>query len=211
MEQVRAIVLRAAGINCDLETEYALRLAGAEPQRIHINRLMAEPALLDGVQILVFPGGFSYGDDVAAGKILANQIMHHLSDMLQRFIEQGKLILGICNGFQVLIKAGLVPAIRCEQQSLAADLAATLTDNDSGRFEDRWVYLQPGTLRCVFIERNAGSICRLLTARARWSRDVSDAGAMGEQGYVAFHMSMPKAIAGRFKSTLTARRMISPR
>jgi phosphoribosylformylglycinamidine synthase len=187
MEQVRAIVLRAAGINCDLETEYALRLAGAETQRIHINRLMAEPALLDGVQILVFPGGFSYGDDVAAGKILANQIVHHLSDVLQRFIEQGKLILGICNGFQVLIKAGLVPAIRCEQQSLAADLAATLTDNDSGRFEDRWVYLQPGTLRCVFIEPERRLYLPVAHGEGKVvARDEATLGQLGEQGYVAF-------------------------
>ena len=145
MEQIKAIVLRAAGINCDLETEHALSLAGATPERIHINRIIAEPTLLDGVHILVFPGGFSYGDDVAAGKILANQVVHHLSDVLHRFVEQGKLILGICNGFQVLIKTGLVPGLRSDGQTSAIDYPATLTDNDCGRFEDRWAYLQPGT------------------------------------------------------------------
>ncbi len=79
MAQVKAIVLRAAGINCDLETEHALELAGAKAQRVHINRLIEDKKLLDQFQILVFPGGFSYGDDVAAGKILGNQITHHLS------------------------------------------------------------------------------------------------------------------------------------
>jgi len=186
MEQVKAIVLRAAGINCDLETEHALRLAGAEAERIHMNRIMAEPSLLDGVQILVFPGGFSYGDDVAAGKILANQVVHHLSDLLHRFVEQGKLILGICNGFQVLIKTGLTPALNNDAQTSAADYPATLTDNDSGRFEDRWVYLQPGTERCVFIE--SGRRIYLPIAHGEGKVVVRDAATLArlrDEGYVA--------------------------
>jgi len=87
MAEVKAIVLRAAGINCDMETEYALELAGAKAQRIHINKIIRDKALLDEFQIIVFPGGFSYGDDVAAGKILANQIVHHLYEPVQKFIE----------------------------------------------------------------------------------------------------------------------------
>ena len=109
MEQVKALVLRAAGVNCDFETQTAFEMAGASAERIHINRLIENPGLLEGFQIIVFPGGFSYGDDVAAGKILANQVVHHLTEPLHRFVEQGKLILGICNGFQVLIKTGLLP------------------------------------------------------------------------------------------------------
>jgi phosphoribosylformylglycinamidine (FGAM) synthase-like amidotransferase family enzyme len=148
MADVRAVVLRAAGINCDMETEYALELAGAEAQRVHINRLIEDKNLLDEFQIIVIPGGFSYGDDVAAGKILANQIVHHLFDLLQKFIEQGKLVLGICNGFQVLVKAGILPGL--EPDKSRDD--ATITWNDSGKFEDRWVYLAPQSQRCVFIE-----------------------------------------------------------
>jgi len=109
MAEVKAIVLRVAGINCDMETEYALELAGAKAQRIHINKIIRDKALLDEFQIIVFPGGFSYGDDVAAGKILANQIVHHLYEPVQKFIEDGKLVLGICNGFQVLVKTGILP------------------------------------------------------------------------------------------------------
>jgi len=109
MAEVKAIVLRAAGINCDVETEHALELAGAKAQRVHINRMIENKGLLDEFQIVVFPGGFSYGDDVAAGKILANQVVHHLYEPLRRFIEQGKLVLGICNGFQVLVKTGILP------------------------------------------------------------------------------------------------------
>jgi len=152
MKQAKVLVLRAAGVNCDLETQVAFELAGAAGERIHINRLIENPSLLDGFDILVFPGGFSYGDDVAAGKVLANQVVHHLTGPLHRFVEQGKLILGICNGFQVLIKTGLLPDLDGKAQPSLTDMPATLTDNDSGKYEDRWVYLQPGTNRCVFLD-----------------------------------------------------------
>jgi len=170
MAQVRAIVLRAAGINCDMETEYGLELAGAKAQRVHINRIIEDKGMLDDFQIIVFPGGFSYGDDVAAGKILANQVVHHLSEAVEKFIDAGKLVLGICNGFQVLVKAGILPG-DCKESAtegisprdrentekerlLKADnQSVTITYNDSGKFEDRWVYLAPQSERCVFIER----------------------------------------------------------
>jgi phosphoribosylformylglycinamidine synthase I len=147
MVQVKAIVLRAAGINCDMETVYALKLAGAETQAVHINKIIEDKSLLEQFHILVFPGGFSYGDDVAAGKILANQVRHHLSEPIQRFINDGKLILGICNGFQVLVKAGILPSNGADRQQ-----SVTITYNDSGKFEDRWVYLTPQTEKCIFIE-----------------------------------------------------------
>lgn len=147
MSQVKAIVLRAAGINCDVETQYALELSGAEAQRIHINRIIESPDLLQAFHILVIPGGFSYGDDVAAGKILANQIIHHLSDRLIAFIESGKVVLGICNGFQVLVKTGILGKIEP-----GAKQQITITYNDSGKLEDRWVYLSPSSKKCIFID-----------------------------------------------------------
>lgn len=182
MTTVHAVVLRAAGINCDLETQHALELAGAAVQRIHINRLKENSALLDGFQILVLPGGFSYGDDVAAGKILANQILHHLRDAMRTFLEKGKLILGICNGFQVLIKTGLLPGFNGDGQT-----SFTLTDNDSGRFEDRWVYLQPGTDRCVFLD--PGRRIYLPIAHGEGKLVAKDAAALEQVrqgGYAAF-------------------------
>jgi phosphoribosylformylglycinamidine synthase I len=182
MADVRAVVLRAAGINCDMETEYALELAGAEAQRVHINRLIEDKNLLDEFQIIVIPGGFSYGDDVAAGKILANQIVHHLFDLLQRFIEQGKLVLGICNGFQVLVKAGILPGL--EPDKSRDD--ATITWNDSGKFEDRWVYLAPQSQRCVFIE--AGRQIYLPIAHAEGkvvTKDASTTERLKAEEYVA--------------------------
>jgi len=150
MNKVKAIVLRAAGINCDTETEYALNLAGADAQRIHINQIIEKQTILDGFHIMVFPGGFSYGDDVAAGKILANQIIHHLAEAIRKFIGDGKLVLGICNGFQVLTKMGILPGDNSTTPSYQNDV--TITCNDSGIFEDRWVYLAPQTQRCVFID-----------------------------------------------------------
>ena len=145
---VKAMVLRAAGINCDMETDYALELAGAKAQRVHINRIIEDKSILEQFQIIVFPGGFSYGDDVAAGKILSNQIIHHLFDAIQKFIDDGKLVLGICNGFQVLVKTGILPG----GDSAGARQDVSITYNDSGKFEDRWVYLAPQTRSCIFIE-----------------------------------------------------------
>src|SRR5262249_51824216 len=108
MATPRVLILRAPGANCDLETQFALERGGAAADRLHVNRLRAQPSLLQRYQILVVPGGFTYGDDVAAGKILANQLAYFLGEQLQRFRDAEKLILGICNGFQVLLKAGLI-------------------------------------------------------------------------------------------------------
>jgi phosphoribosylformylglycinamidine synthase len=148
MSQPRVAILRTAGTNCDEETAFAWRLAGADPHRVHVRELMERPERLDEFAILTVPGGFSYGDDISAGKILANQIVHHLRDAVLRFVEQGKLVLGICNGFQVLVKTGLLPGdgTSSENRSAAArlrvDQSVTLAMNDSARFEARWVRLK---------------------------------------------------------------------
>ena len=149
MATPKALVLRAAGTNCDRETQYALELAGFDADRVHVFRLMEDPSPLRAAQLLVIPGGFSYGDDVAAGKILANQMLHRLSDPLNEFLADGKLALGICNGFQVMIKSGLLPWGEVAPQVAHRD--ATLAWNDCGRFEDRWVHLRVDCDRCVFL------------------------------------------------------------
>src|SRR5690606_38850526 len=112
--------------NCDVETAHAFELAGATTERIHVNELLELPARLHDYQILCFPGGFSYGDDIAAGRILGNQLRHHLGSALARFRDDGKLVLGICNGFQILIKSGLLLPI-----DEAEGPQATLTWNES--------------------------------------------------------------------------------
>jgi phosphoribosylformylglycinamidine synthase subunit PurQ / glutaminase len=139
---VKVIVLRAAGTNCAQETQEAFRRYSEKVDLVHVNELKSGRKSLASYHILTIPGGFTYGDDIAAGKILANELKFTLKDKLIKFIEDGKLILGICNGFQVLVKAGLLPDF--------TDLAqkATLLPNDSGKFEDRWVYLKkPEILR----------------------------------------------------------------
>ncbi len=145
MPTPRVLVLRAPGSNCDAEAQFAFERAGAQAECVHINRLREQPKLLQNYQILVVPGGFTYGDDVAAGKILANQLAHFLGDALRQFRDREKLILGICNGFQALLKAGLLVPPDDEGP------LATLTANASGRFEDRWIYLKATPGRCPFL------------------------------------------------------------
>ena len=186
MGQVKAVVLRAAGINCDVETEFALQSAGAQAERVHVNRFIEKSKSLDDYQVMVVPGGFSYGDDVSAGKILANQIVNHLSEAIRKFINDGKLVLGICNGFQVLVKAGILSGDE-NQSATAGGQSVTITDNDSGKFEDRWVYLEPATDKCVFIE--AGRRIYLPIAHAEGKvmvRDESTLQRLKSAGQIAF-------------------------
>jgi phosphoribosylformylglycinamidine synthase I len=146
MAQPNVLILRAPGTNCDGETAFAFERAGARAELVHVNRLLENPGLFIRFQILCIPGGFSYGDDVAAGRILANQIRHHLADALAEFKAAGKLILGICNGFQVLLKSEILLEPDPENGP-----PATLSWNDSGRFEDRWVRLAVGGRKSVFL------------------------------------------------------------
>ena len=144
MTRPRAIVLRAPGTNCDEETADAWERAGARAETWHVARLLETPQALDAFQVLTIPGGFSYGDDLGAGRIFATRLGTVLNDALRRFHDRGGLILGICNGFQVLVKAGLLPGG-------PARGAATLTHNDSGHFESRWVRLLPTPGRSPFL------------------------------------------------------------
>lgn len=146
MSPIRVLVLRAPGANCDAEAVFAFEQAGASVERVHVNRLKENPGQLGQYQVLTIPGGFTYGDDVAAGKILAVQLRTFLNDELQRFRDAGKLILGICNGFQVLLKAGLlVPAGQ-------HGVPATLTNNLPGGFEDRWIRMKATPGKCPFLQ-----------------------------------------------------------
>jgi phosphoribosylformylglycinamidine synthase I len=140
------LVLRAPGTNCDEETAHAFSLAGGVPERWHVNRVLDEPARVADFQVLCVPGGFSYGDDISAGRILGNQLQHHLAEPLEEFRAAGKLILGICNGFQVLLKTNLLVSPDTNGPT------ATLTLNDSGQFEARWVRLQVEPGKCVFLQ-----------------------------------------------------------
>ncbi len=171
MVHPKVLILRTAGTNCDVETAYAFESVGAVAQRVHINCLLSGQIKLSEYQILALCGGFSYGDDIISGRILANELRLRLGDELKRFISDGKLIIGICNGFQVLVRAGILPGANGADSRVLSlrhptgfagaaggrvpafgppaigDLefkqTVTLTHNDSGKFEDRWIYLKP--------------------------------------------------------------------
>ncbi|MDR1396195.1 MAG: phosphoribosylformylglycinamidine synthase subunit PurQ [Desulfarculales bacterium] len=139
MASVKALVLSGFGLNCDFETSHALNLAGAAAERVHINDLggvsgRANGQKLGDYHILVFGGGFSWGDDHGAGVLLANRLARRLHFQLEDFLARGGLILGICNGFQALVNLGLLPGLKGERTRQAALLA-----NDCGNFQDRWV------------------------------------------------------------------------
>jgi phosphoribosylformylglycinamidine synthase len=144
MARVKTLILRAPGTNCDGETAFAFERAGSTVDSAHINQLVRREKLIADYQIVVIPGGFTYGDDVSAGRILANELNLKLGGDIKRFVEGGGLILGICNGFQVLVKAGILPPLEDGQQ-------LTLAGNDSNRFECRWVYLKVNQQSpCIF-------------------------------------------------------------
>jgi phosphoribosylformylglycinamidine synthase len=144
----KTLILRTAGTNCDGETAHAFELAGSDARRIHLNRVLERPRMLDEFQVLAIPGGFSYGDDIAAGRIFANQIVHHLREAFARFVSVGKPIIGICNGFQVLVKTDLLPGALDGRSGQLA----TLASNDSGRFIDRWIKVAPHPSKCIWTQ-----------------------------------------------------------
>jgi phosphoribosylformylglycinamidine synthase subunit PurQ / glutaminase len=157
MVRPRVIVLRAPGTNCDEETAYAWERAGAAAETWHVGRLVESPGAMDAFQVLTLPGGFSYGDDLGAGRILATRLGTVLGEALRRFHDRGGLVLGICNGFQVLVRAGLLPGPVSRGR-------ATLARNESARFEARWVRLATHPGLCPFISSDSGALIELPVA-----------------------------------------------
>lgn len=168
---VRALILRAPGINRDADAAAACELVGARAERVHVNRLAEGTLRLRDYGLLIVPGGFSYGDHLGAGKLLAVDLIHRLGEQLEGFVAAGRPVLGICNGFQVLIKAGVLPGWTAAHRPSPSDQPGhgahesiqnpqstiqnrvTLTDNASRRFECRWVRLAAdASSRCVFTQ-----------------------------------------------------------
>ena len=161
----RALILRAPGINRDEDAAAAIELAGGRPERVHINRVVEGATKIADYALLIIPGGFSYGDHLGAGKLLAVDLAHRLGEALAAFVADGRPVIGICNGFQVLVKAGILPGSTTDDRpptieespgsvvGRPSSPSATLTDNVSGQFECRWVQLaaDPGS-RCVFTQ-----------------------------------------------------------
>jgi phosphoribosylformylglycinamidine synthase I len=161
----QALILHANGINRDLETAAALEEAGAQADIVHINQLRHGDALWEDYQLLCIPGGFSYADALGAGKLLALEMNVYFTDQLQAFVASGKPVIGICNGFQALVKSGILPGPVAKAAPAPAAKAkkgasktapkasshrATLTFNESGHFECRWVYLKPASQKCLW-------------------------------------------------------------
>jgi phosphoribosylformylglycinamidine synthase I len=160
VKKPRVFVLKSAGTNCDEETRLAFDLAGALATIGFSEDLLGNARMLKETHIIVFPGGFSYGDDIAAGRVWATELRHFYFDTLNGFIEQGNLIIGICNGFQVLVKLGLLPALEGKHEQ-----TVSLIYNDSGRYEDRWVYLKPRKSRSVIV-RDLDNLIHIPVAHA---------------------------------------------
>ncbi len=145
--KVKALVITGVGLNCERETAAAFECCGAKAAQVHLNDLIAGKESLDSFHVLAFIGGFSFGDHLGSGTVFANKLKYSLRDALAKFVKDGKLVIGICNGFQTLTRLGLAPALDgklFEQQ-------AALTNNDSGVFRDDWIYLKGNPASpCVF-------------------------------------------------------------
>lgn len=202
MPSPRVLVLRAPGTNCDIETAFAFDAAGGQAERVHVGRLIENPALHKRYQILCVPGGFSYGDDIAAGRILATRMRHHLDDLIHHFVDSGdNLVLGICNGMQVLMRLGvLTSGIPSAQPAMAGGgepehsheiPPATLTWNNHGRFEDRWVNLavdhqSQSESPCVFLKGISQMYLPMAHAEGRFvARDEAAMDQLRSQGRLA--------------------------
>jgi phosphoribosylformylglycinamidine synthase subunit PurQ / glutaminase len=144
----KTCVLRAPGTNCDIETAHAFELAGGAAERVHLFRLLEDPQRLSGFQILCIPGGFSYGDDVGAGVVFGSQLRGHLKEAIDDFLQADKLVLGICNGFQTLMRSGILPGADVKAQTPPQ---ATLTWNENGQYTALWVTLNVTCPSNVFL------------------------------------------------------------
>jgi phosphoribosylformylglycinamidine synthase len=144
---VKVLVITGFGLNCEAETSYAFTLAGAEAEQVHLNDLLDGRRSLDEFHILALIGGFSFGDHIGGGKVFANRMKYRLGEPLQKFVADGKLVIGICNGFQTMVKLGMLPALDGDYQRQTV----TLTNNDSGVFHDGWIHLSVNPKSpCVF-------------------------------------------------------------
>jgi len=175
---VKALILRSAGTNCDRETAFAFERVGCETEFRHVNELLAEPGLLAAYRFLALPGGFSYGDDIAGGRVLATELRARVLPDLKKFVADGGLVLGICNGFQVLVKTGLLPGPDGQ--------TVTLTHNTSHRYEDSWVTLEVPTDRCAWTRKGERYFVPIAHAEGRFVAEDATLDALEAKGQVVF-------------------------
>jgi len=190
----RVLVLKAAGINCDEETVHAFRLAGAEVELVDAGALLRGESRLEDFDVFVVPGGFSYGDDLGAGTVLANRLRSRLRAEIEAFVDAGRLVLGICNGFQVLVRFGLLPGWGGEKQ-------VSLIESTRGCFEDRWVTLGVESSASPFLTETVarGGILRVPIAHAEGrlvARDPAVVERLRANGQIALTYRRREADAG---------------
>jgi len=188
MTRPKALVLTGYGLNCDMETAYAFEQAGAEAQRVHINALIDGSVRLDPFQIMAFIGGFSWGDDHGAGVVQAVRMKTKIGERLLRFIEQGNLVIGICNGFQCLVNLGLLPGLDGDytRRSVA------LTYNDCGNFRDDWVFLATEKQSpCVFTKGIDRIELPIRHGEGKFFTDPHTFGQLQAQRQIVLRYAMP--------------------
>jgi len=200
MIQPRVLIMYATGTNRDREALLACEMAGGRGEIVHVNQLTNGERHLRDYQMLVLPGGFSYGDDLGAGEVWASDLRHALREQVEPFIESGRPVIGICNGFQALVKSGWLPGPLPGSQALARapwddGSAATLTRNASNRFECRWIWLEPNPASpCVFTRGLSERIyCPVAHGEGRFvPRDDAVLGALTEWGLIALRYVAPE-------------------
>ncbi len=195
MAQPRALVLRAAGTNCDAETAFAFERCGARPTVTPAQPFLRDPRMLRDYQILAVPGGFSYGDDILAGKVFGLELVVHAGAEILDLVARGGLVIGICNGFQVLVQMGLLPGLK-EPIGLPE---VTLTDNARLGYLDRWVRLRVDTDQCAFLKQ--GEELFLPMAHAEGNLQVAGAETLEE-------MKRSRRIALRYARTDGSKRPV---
>lgn len=180
-------IIRTDGTNCDRETAYAFEKAGGNCQLVHLNQLRNGAEKLDDYQIMAIPGGFSYGDDIQAGKVLSVELASFLKEQLKKFVDDGKPVIGICNGFQVLVRTGLLP------WNELGTIRATLMPNHSGHFECRWVSLILEETNCIFTRGMGGTLVEYQVAHGegKFYTSEQDLQEIEQSGQVVFRYADP--------------------
>ncbi|MBW2317341.1 MAG: phosphoribosylformylglycinamidine synthase subunit PurQ [Deltaproteobacteria bacterium] len=193
-KKVRVLVLAGYGLNCDHETAHAFDLAGGASHRIHINDLISGRVLLQDYDILVLGGGFSWADDHGAGVLEAVRLQHNIGEALQRFIEEGKLVLGICNGFQALVNLGFLPGFDADYKQKRV----ALTYNDCGNFRDDWVNLTANQQSpCVFTKGITELELPIRHGEGKFIAPAEVIKRLTDQGQIVFQYATPEgAVAG---------------
>ncbi len=175
--KIKALILHASGTNRDADAARALELAGASPEIVHINMLKEKERKWDDYSLLVIPGGFSYADALGAGKLFALDLSNYFYDEVSKFISMGKPVIGICNGFQVLVKSGILPGF-ADSTSNKADYKnrkITLTDNKQERFECRFTSMIPQKSKCIWTKDLSGNLrCPLAHGEGRFLADSQE-------------------------------------